>query len=139
MRLGKYLSSLTKPELEYIKEICNFTDDEEKMFNFLKKDYPLNKIEIECNMSESTILRKIKKLERKIINTTEVKDLKKNIPISEKYNLTIDEAAAYFNIGTDRIREITEENKTSLVLMVGNKRLIKKKKMEEYLDRIMVL
>ena len=66
-------------------------------------------------------------------------DVKKDVPIAEKYNLTIDEAAAYFNIGTDRLREITEENKSSLVLMVGSKKLIKKKKMEEYLDRTMVL
>ena len=37
--------------------------------------------------------------------------MKKEIPISEKYNLTIEEAAAYFNIGTDKIREIVTENK----------------------------
>ena len=30
MRLGKYLSSLTKPELEELKNICNFTDEELK-------------------------------------------------------------------------------------------------------------
>ena len=27
MRLGKYLSSLTKPELDEIEKICNFTED----------------------------------------------------------------------------------------------------------------
>ena len=32
MRLGKYLSSLTKPELELIVKIANFTDDEQKIF-----------------------------------------------------------------------------------------------------------
>ena len=30
MRLGKYLSSLTKPELEELKELLNLTEDEEK-------------------------------------------------------------------------------------------------------------
>lgn len=65
--------------------------------------------------------------------------MKKEVPVHEKYNLTVDEAAAYFNIGTDKIREITEENKSELVLMVGVKKLIKKKKMEEYLDRTFVL
>lgn len=65
--------------------------------------------------------------------------MKKDIPIADKYNLTVDEASAYFGIGSDRIREIAEENKSNLVLMVGTKKLIKKKKMEEYLDRIMVL
>ena len=32
MRLGKYLSSLTKPELEDLKEKLNLTDDEEMIF-----------------------------------------------------------------------------------------------------------
>lgn len=61
------------------------------------------------------------------------------VPISQKYNLTLEEAAEYFNIGTNRLREITDENKTSMVIMVGTKRLIKRKKMEEYLDKITVL
>lgn len=64
--------------------------------------------------------------------------MKKEIPISEKYNLTIEEAAAYFNIGTDKIREILTENK-NLSIVVGVKKLVKKKKMEEYLDKIMVV
>ena len=64
--------------------------------------------------------------------------MKKEVPIAEKYNLTIDEAAAYFNIGTERIRCIAEEN-MDLAIMVGAKRLIKRKKMEEYLDRMLVL
>ena len=139
MRLGKYLSSLTKPELEEIHKICNFTEDEENMIKFLIKDYTLKKIETEINMSESTVLRKIQEIENKINRAKGDVDVKKDVPIAEKYNLTIDEAAAYFNIGTDRLREITEENKSSLVLMVGSKKLIKKKKMEEYLDRTMVL
>ena len=32
MRLGKYLSSLTKPELEELKDLLNLTDDEEEVF-----------------------------------------------------------------------------------------------------------
>lgn len=30
MNLGKYLSSMIKPELEELKEVCNFTDDEKR-------------------------------------------------------------------------------------------------------------
>ena len=37
MRLGKYLSSLTKPELELLKEQLNLSDDEEPIFNHLSK------------------------------------------------------------------------------------------------------
>ena len=38
MRLGKYLSSLTKPELEELKEQLNLSDDELKVFNNLSKN-----------------------------------------------------------------------------------------------------
>lgn len=38
MRLGKYLSSLTKPELEELKNICNFTDEELKILDCLVKE-----------------------------------------------------------------------------------------------------
>ena len=33
MRMGKLLSSLTKPELELIIKNANFTDDEQKIFD----------------------------------------------------------------------------------------------------------
>ena len=35
MRLGKYLSSLTKPELEELKEQLNLSDDELEVFEHL--------------------------------------------------------------------------------------------------------
>ena len=65
--------------------------------------------------------------------------MKKDVPISEKYTLTIIEAAAYFNLGEAMIREIAKNNQSDLVLMVGTKYLIKRKKMEQYIDRTMVL
>ena len=34
----------------------------------------------------------------------------KTLPVSEKYMLTIKEAAAYFNIGIKRLRRIAEDN-----------------------------
>lgn len=36
-RLGRYLSSLTKAELENLKEQLNLTDDEEMIFHHLSK------------------------------------------------------------------------------------------------------
>lgn len=139
MRLGMLLTSLTKPELEELLLNCNFTQDEENVFRCISKGWMISRIEIECNMSESTILRKMDKIMTKIEKVKECIEVKKDMPISEKYNLTLDEAAAYFNIGTDRLRTILDENKSELVLMVGTKRLVKKKKMEEYLDRLVVL
>lgn len=49
----------------------------------------------------------------------------KDVPIWEKSNLTLEEAAAYSGIGINKLREITNEDKCKFVLWVGNKRLIK--------------
>lgn len=58
------------------------------------------------------------------------------IPIWEKINLTIEEAAALFSIGEKAIREKTDEPDCSFVLFKGTHRLIKRKKFEEYLNGI---
>lgn len=59
----------------------------------------------------------------------------KLILISEKYALTIQEACEYFSIGEKRIRNLINQNPNSnFVLMNGSKYLIKRKKLEQYLD-----
>lgn len=138
MRLGKYLSSLTKPEVEEIKTNCNFTDDEIKVFNGLVKGNTVSKIALDCCMSERTVERKFEKINSKIINLKERETMKKEVPIADKYMLTVEEAAAYFNIGEARIKEITD-GVQDLTVMVGVKRLINRKKMEQYLDGVLVL
>ncbi|MBQ8490264.1 MAG: excisionase family DNA-binding protein [Pseudobutyrivibrio sp.] len=60
--------------------------------------------------------------------------MRSEVSIAEKSNLTLEEAAAYFNIGINKLREMTESNSCPFVLWVGSKRLIKRKKMEDYLD-----
>lgn len=59
----------------------------------------------------------------------------KEVPIWEKLNLTVEEAAAYSGIGVNRIRELSNDDQCSFVLWVGNKRLIKRKKFVEYVER----
>lgn len=139
MRLGKYLSSLSKPELDDLREQLNLSEEEQIVFNCVSKGYTTSEISYKNNISERTVERKREIINTKINTIRRCDFMKKDVPIPEKYNLTVDEAASYFNIGTDRIREITEENKSDLVLMVGTKKLIKRKKMEEYLDRMMVV
>ena len=139
MRLGKYLTSLTKPELEELKELLNLTEDEEMVFNGLVKGYNLNKISDCNNISDRTVSRIIERICCKVEKVKEGLELKREIPVCEKFNLTVDEAAAYFNVGADRIREIADEHKSDMVIMVGVKKLIKRKKMEEYMDKAMVL
>ena len=59
----------------------------------------------------------------------------KEIPIWEKYTLTIREAAEYFHIGEKKIRQIVDENSDAdFILMVGNRAMIKRKLFEEYID-----
>ena len=61
---------------------------------------------------------------------------KKEVPIWEKANLTIDEAAAYFGIGRNKLRDITSNPDCEFVIWVGTKRLIKRKKFEKYLEDV---
>ena len=60
----------------------------------------------------------------------------KEIPIWEKANLTLEEAAAYSGIGTGKLREITNDEDCNVVLGVGNKRLIKKRLFDKYLEQV---
>jgi hypothetical protein len=53
------------------------------------------------------------------------------IPIWEKSNLTLEEASAYFGIGINKLREISNQKDCVFVLWVGNKRLIKRKELEK--------
>lgn len=56
------------------------------------------------------------------------------IPICQKLNLTLKEAAEYSNIGINRLTILTNEPNCPFVLFVGNKRLIKRMKFEEYIN-----
>lgn len=57
----------------------------------------------------------------------------------EKYNLTIKEAAQYYNIGENKLRELIKEPGCDFVIYVGKKALIKKASFEAYLDTIKFL
>lgn len=60
-----------------------------------------------------------------------------NIPVWEKVNLNLEEAAAYFNIGVNKLRTLTDSGECErYVLWVGNKRLIKRKPFETYLSTL---
>ena len=55
------------------------------------------------------------------------------IPIQEKANLTIDEAAAYSNIGRHTLRRLAKQDHCPFALWVGTKCLIKREPFEEFL------
>ncbi len=57
------------------------------------------------------------------------------VPIWEKANLTIKEAAEYSNIGINRIEELLKMPSCSFVLYVEKKRLVKRREFELFLSR----
>lgn len=60
---------------------------------------------------------------------------KNTIPIYEKYALTIEEAAAYSNIGQNRINELLKDPRCTFVLWVGRKKLVKRKAFEDFISK----
>lgn len=58
------------------------------------------------------------------------------VPIWEKMNLTLEEAAAYSGIGINRLRELTDRPDCDFVIWKGSHRLIKRRQFEAYNDRL---
>lgn len=65
--------------------------------------------------------------------------VKERLSISDKAYLTLEEAAEYFNIGINKLREMTNEKNCPYVIWNGSKRLIKRKKLEAYLDGVFTI
>ena len=64
----------------------------------------------------------------------------KQVQIKDKYCLTIDEAAEYFNIGEKKLRKIVADYLGSgFVIQNGVKVLIKRKRFEEFLEDLTAL
>lgn len=75
----------------------------------------------------------------KEINSTKNKNFSPNVQLCNKYGLTIQEAAEYTGLGQNKIREIIREDGGDIVLKVGRKNLIKRDKLEKYLNARLVL
>ena len=61
------------------------------------------------------------------------------VPIWKKAALTLEEAAAYSNIGINKLREITNADNCAFVFWVGTKRLIKRILFDNYIDGLHVV
>ena len=53
-----------------------------------------------------------------------------------KEHLTLEEAAAYSGIGINKLRSLSDKEHCQFVLWVGSKRLIKRRKLDEYTERM---
>lgn len=59
------------------------------------------------------------------------------VPIWEKYTLSIEEAAVYFRIGETKLRRIVSENRNAdFLLWNGNRPQIKRKKFEGIVNEL---
>ena len=56
----------------------------------------------------------------------------RQVPIWEKSNLTLEEAAAYSGIGINKLRSLSDNEHCQFVLWVGSKRLIKRRKLDVF-------
>lgn len=55
-----------------------------------------------------------------------------DVPVWEKMNWTIEEAAAMTNIGKDRLRELANRPNCPFTIRIGSKILIKKEQFAKY-------
>ena len=63
-----------------------------------------------------------------------------DVPIWEKYTLTIEEASKYLRIGENKLRKLAEENpKSGWVIFNGNRIQIKRKQFEKIIDTLDVI
>lgn len=80
------------------------------------------------------------KAHQESIPTISIPECSPKIPFWERYTLSIEEAAAYFRIGRDKLYQIVSENKDAdFILWNGTRAQIKRKKFENYIDRLNVI
>lgn len=61
--------------------------------------------------------------------------IENDVPLWQRYLLTISEASRYFNIGEKKLRQIVQENSDAdFILNNGVKVLIKRVKFEQFID-----
>ncbi|MBA2214170.1 excisionase [Sellimonas intestinalis] len=61
--------------------------------------------------------------------------MRKEVPIWEKSTLTLEEAAAYTGIGINKLRDLSADERCEFVLWNGSKRMLKRRKIEDYLEK----
>ncbi|MFR8712127.1 excisionase [Anaerotignum lactatifermentans] len=62
--------------------------------------------------------------------------MKKEVAICEKYLLTLEEAALYTGIGINKLREMSNDENCDFVVWNGSRRMLKRKKLEEFLNAV---
>ncbi len=58
------------------------------------------------------------------------------VPVWQKALLTMEETTAYSGLGRNVLIKISEDPKLDIVVWSGRKRLFKRKKLDEYIDKL---
>lgn len=68
------------------------------------------------------------------------KTIPEDIPLWQKYTLSVEKAAKYFRIGRAKLRKLIDENANApYILWNGNRPQIKRKMFEECIDKLNVI
>ena len=59
---------------------------------------------------------------------------RETVPIPQKRLLTLEEAAEYTGIGINKLRDMSNDEQCDFVLWNGARRMLKRTKLEAYLD-----
>lgn len=133
MKLGKFLSSLSRLELEELKENCIFTEEELEIMKLATNRSTNIEIAERLNMSIATLERRFKEIKEKIEKNKNCKKIK--IPVCEKLLLTIEEASEYSNIDRCKIEELIKNQGCTFALSVDKNTLIKRKYFEIFTEK----
>ncbi len=60
-------NSFTELECERFRRVCNFTEDERRVFDMRVRGNSVVQISLSLNMSEATVNRRLKAVKRKIL------------------------------------------------------------------------
>lgn len=96
-----------------------------------------NYIQFEKKVTENTNILFYRKMYNLTSGKRETKKIvrkRSEVPLWEKATLTLEEAAEFSGIGIHKIRELTDAKNCKFILWNGNRRLIKRKKFEEFID-----
>lgn len=61
--------------------------------------------------------------------------MEKTVPVWEKAMLTLEEAADYTGIGLQKLRDISSDGQCDFVLWNGSKRMFKRRKLVDFLEK----
>jgi len=57
------------------------------------------------------------------------------VPLWEKETLSLEEATAFTGLGRDKLVELADDPDCDFIIWVGRKRLYKRKKLEEFIEK----